>query len=192
MDTKKIIIIGKNACEGMNVKKEDRVRAGWEEKRELSIEQALSSLLSIDTNKEEYYSRDFRRELEKKINGYKQQDIKKKIHNDSTLINLEDTVSKLVACGLKCYYCEKRVKVMYRKVRDKYQWTLDRIDNDKNHSNNNTVISCLSCNLARRRRSKQAYEFHWKTKIIKVDREIIESDNQDNSDEDNSDEVDSN
>ena len=52
MDTKKIIIIGKNACEGMNVKKEDRVRAGWEEKRELSIEQALSSLLSIDTNKE--------------------------------------------------------------------------------------------------------------------------------------------
>ena len=76
---------------------------------------------------------------------------------------------------------------MYKKVRDKYQWTLDRIDNDKNHSNNNTVISCLSCNLARRRRSKEAYEFHWKTKIVKVDKEIIKSD-----DEDNSDEVDSN
>ena len=187
MDTKKITIIGKNACEGMHVKKKDRIRVGWEEKEELSIEQALSSLLSIDTNKEEDYSRNFRRELEKKINGYKQQDIKKKIHNDSTLINLEDTVSKLVACGLQCYYCGKRVKVMYKKVRDKYQWTLDRIDNDKNHSNNNTVISCLSCNLARRRRSKEAYEFHWKTKIVKVDKEIIESD-----DEDNSDEVDSN
>ncbi len=190
MESKKVIIIGKNACDSMNVNKEDRIRVGWAEKKELSMEQALSSLLSIGTPREEEYSRCFRKELDKKINGYKQQDIKKKIHDDKTLITLENTVDKLVTCGLKCYYCEKRVKVMYRKVRDKYQWTLDRINNDKNHSNDNTVISCLSCNLARRRRTKEAYEFHWKTKIIKVDREKIKSDEEDNN-EDDSDEVDS-
>ena len=35
-------------------------------------------------------------------------------------------------------------------VRDEQQWTLDRIDNDKCHSDENTVISCLKCNLQRR------------------------------------------
>mgnify|MGYP001214053353 CR=1 FL=1 len=172
METKKIVIISKNVCEGMTVKKEQRIRAGWEEKKELSIEQSLSSLLSIDTIEEEHYGRCFRKELEKKINGYKQQDIKKNIHNNTTLINLKDTVNKLITCGLKCHYCEKHVKIMYKTVRDQYQWTLDRIDNDKNHSNNNTIISCLSCNLARRKRSKDAYEFHWKTKVVKVDTKI--------------------
>ena len=114
METKKIIITSKNLCEGMTVKKDERIRAGLEEKNELSIEQSLSSLLSIDTIEEEHYGRGFRRELEKKINGYKQQDIKKKIHNDTTLINLKDTVNKLVACGLKCHYCEERLKIIYK------------------------------------------------------------------------------
>ena len=190
MESKKVIIISKDIRESVDVKKEDRIRVGWEEKQELSVEQALSSLLSIGTYREEEYSRNFRRELDKKINGYKQQDIKKKIHDEESLITLENTVNKLVACGLKCYYCEKRVKIMYRKVRDNYQWTLDRIDNDKNHSNDNTIIACLSCNLSRRRRTKKAYEFHWKTKIVKVDREIIKSDEEDINEND-SDKVDS-
>jgi len=65
MESKKIIIIGKNACDSMNVNKEDRIRVGWAEKKELSMEQALSSLLSIGTPREQEYSRCFRRELDK-------------------------------------------------------------------------------------------------------------------------------
>ena len=172
MESKKIVIIGKQACEGLTVDKKERIRSGWEEQQELTIEQSLSSLLSLNTPREAEYSRTFRRELEKKINGYKQQDIKRKLHDESTLINLKETVDKLLTCGMRCCYCDKRVKIIYRKVRDKYQWTLDRIDNDKNHSNDNTVIACLSCNLSRRRRTKEAYEFHWKTKIVKVNRVV--------------------
>lgn len=188
MESKKIVIIGK-VNEGIVCDNKDRIRKGWEDQKELSIEQALSSLLSLNTPREEEYSRTFRRELDKKINGYKQQDEKKKIHDSDTLISLEETVEKLVACGLKCCYCSKRVKIIYKKVRDKYQWTLDRIDNDKNHSNNNTVIACLGCNLSRRRRTKEAFEFHWKTKIVKVNKTIV--DNKNNSSEEVSDEVDS-
>ena len=172
MDSKKVIIIGKQACEGISAEKKERIRVGLEKQKELTIEQAMSSLLSLGTHHEEKYSRTFRTELEKKINGYKQQDIRKNLHDTATLISFKDTVNKLVLCGLKCHYCEERVKVLYRKVRDKYQWTLDRIDNDKNHSCENTVISCLSCNLSRRRRTKEAYEFHWKTKIVKVDKTV--------------------
>ena len=40
--------------------------------------------------------------------------------------------------------------VMYKNVRDPMQWTLDRKDNDDCHSKDNTLISCLKCNLQRR------------------------------------------
>tara|TARA_B100000902_G_scaffold362841_1_gene381436 strand:+ start:6274 stop:6870 length:597 start_codon:yes stop_codon:yes gene_type:complete len=183
MESKKIVIIGKQACQGLTVDKKDRIRSGLEEQQELTIEQSLSSLLSLNTVKEAEYSRTFRRELEKKINGYKQQDIKRKLHDESTLINLKETVNKLLTCGMRCCYCDKRVKVIYRRVRDKYQWTLDRIDNDKNHSNHNTVIACLSCNLSRRRRTKEAFEFHWKTKIVKVNKVVEVDDSQSTSSE---------
>ena len=47
-------------------------------------------------------------ELHKKINSYKQQDIKKDKNLDG-LISYEELLEKLVVSKLKCYYCRKDV-----------------------------------------------------------------------------------
>lgn len=89
--------------------------------------------------------------LDHKISSYKNQDIKKNKHDITTLITHEELLEKLVASKLKCFYCSKSVKILYSISRDPLQWTLDRIDNDNSHTNDNTVIACLDCNLKRRR-----------------------------------------
>ena len=104
--------------------------------------------------------------LSNKINSYKDQDIKKKINNDN-LININELIEKLLISQLKCYYCKINLFLFYSNVREDYQWTLDRIDNNINHSNNNTIISCLSCNLKRRTRNKNDFLFTKQLKIIK-------------------------
>ena len=109
-----------------------------------------------------------KREIEKKINSYKAQDIDKKIYNNLLLISLNDTVEKLVASKLKCYYCSCDVLILYKDVRANNQWTLDRIDNDQCHSNENTIISCLKCNLQRRTRDMKKFLFTKKLKINKL------------------------
>ena len=89
-------------------------------------------------------------ELGRKIQGYKGQDVKKDLHDEPSLITLEECMEKLVASRLRCYYCSCCVKILYNICRDPNQWTLDRLDNDVGHSVANTVICCLGCNLQRR------------------------------------------
>ena len=107
-------------------------------------------------------------EISRKINGYKSQDVKKNIYDEKKLVNMDNVLEKLVACKLKCYYCKIPVKVLYTKVRDDKQWTLDRIDNDICHSNSNTVICCLKCNLERRVKNSNDFVFTKQLKIKKV------------------------
>lgn len=110
-----------------------------------------------------------KREIEKKISGYKAQDIDKNIYNEELLISLNDTIEKLVESKLKCHYCKCDVLLLYKNVRDPIQWTLDRIDNDKCHSNDNTIIACLKCNLQRRTRDMNKFLFTKQLKILKQD-----------------------
>ena len=110
-----------------------------------------------------------KREIEKKINSYKSQDISKKIYNELILISLSDTIEKLVCSRLKCHYCKENVLLFYKNVRDSKQWTLDRIDNDLCHSNENTLIACLHCNLQRRTRDMEKFLFTKQLKIKKQD-----------------------
>ena len=107
-------------------------------------------------------------ELQQKINNYKQQDIKKNIYNVILLITLDELLEKLVISKLKCYYCRLNIKIMYSNVREPLQWTLDRIDNDKCHSNDNTLISCLKCNLKRRRIDCDKFIFTKQLKLKKL------------------------
>jgi len=107
--------------------------------------------------------------LDKKISGYKNQDIKKKIHDITTLITHEELLEKLVASKLKCYYCSKSVKILYSMVREPLQWSLDRLDNDNSHTKDNTVIACLDCNLKRRRRDADKFYFTKNLTIKKID-----------------------
>ncbi len=107
-------------------------------------------------------------ELIHKIQGYKGQDVKKAIHDQVTLIQIEDVLEKLVSSQLTCCYCAKPILVLYKNVREPMQWTLDRIDNDLGHTRENTCISCLKCNLQRRVMDAGKFTFTKKLKIQKV------------------------
>jgi hypothetical protein len=109
------------------------------------------------------------RELTAKLNGYKQQDVKKKMYEPSSFITMEQLQSKLIDELLTCVFCNIQVKLLYDKVRDDAQWTLDRIDNDLGHSDANTRIACLKCNLQRRRLDYD--KFHW-TKNLVITKEV--------------------
>jgi hypothetical protein len=107
-------------------------------------------------------------ELLHKIQGYKGQDQRKEIHNTETLITLEDVLVKLCDSNLTCFYCSKPIVVLYKNVREPFQWTLDRLDNDLSHTKDNTCIACLKCNLQRRVMDADKFTFTKKLKINKV------------------------
>jgi hypothetical protein len=99
------------------------------------------------------------KELNKKLAGYKQQDIKKGRYSNELFIGLEEVEVLLLECGLKCHYCLGDILVRYENVREPMQWSLDRIDNELGHNRGNLIVCCLTCNLKRRRTGKDAFLF---------------------------------
>ena len=108
-----------------------------------------------------------RREIRSKIDGYGRQDKNKGLFDKESLINLDECVGKLVACKLRCHYCKKGTTIFYEDVRQSNQWTLERIDNDLPHTSENTVISCLQCNLSRRCQNMDKFHASKEMKICK-------------------------
>jgi hypothetical protein len=109
------------------------------------------------------------KQIEKKISSYKQQDIDKKILNNEKIINLKCIIDKLIETEIKCYYCKSKMYVLYENVREPKQWTVDRINNDLGHNNDNFVLACLDCNLKRRCRSADKFLFTKQLNIIRKD-----------------------
>jgi len=107
-----------------------------------------------------------KKELHKKINSYKQQDIKKDKNLDG-LISYEELLEKLVLSKLKCYYCRKDVLLLYENNREQKQWTLDRLDNSQGHTKDNVVVCCLKCNLERRCLNDEKFLFTKQMRLIK-------------------------
>ena len=105
--------------------------------------------------------------IKSKICGYKQQDITKHKLNTDLLVSFQEVIQMLVTSEMKCCYCSDNVYVLYEKVRESKQWSLDRIDNDLGHNKGNLVISCLECNLKRRRTNKDAFMFTKNMVIVK-------------------------
>ena len=166
-NTKNIIILGKNNVENFNkIKKNKRIRTK-SYNIEYNYERELELIDNIYNNNDDSLKDIIIKEIKRKINGYKLQDIKKKIYNDDELININNIINKFYNCKLKCYYCDDNVQLFYNIVREPKQWTLDRINNDLCHSNTNTIISCLSCNIKRRLTDKDKFEFTKKLSIIK-------------------------
>ena len=97
--------------------------------------------------------------LKTKLDSYKQQDKKKAYDDYDNFITLENIIHKLVAYNMKCYYCNNKTLILFKNLRDDYQWTLDRINNYDEHSNANTRICCLKCNLQRRRKNSEKFKF---------------------------------
>lgn len=108
--------------------------------------------------------------IKTKICGYKQQDVFKKKLNEEHFVKFDDVVILLKKCEMKCHYCSEEVFILYKRVRESKQWTLDRINNDIGHNTDNLVVACLECNLKRRRTNKDAFMF---TKNMVINREGI-------------------
>ena len=109
-----------------------------------------------------------KREISRKISGYKSQDTKKGIFDPLLLVDVSIVLEKLVASKLQCHYCRNHVKVLFTGVRDPCQWTLDRIDNAHCHSSENTVVCCLKCNLDRRVLDADKFTFTKQLRITKT------------------------
>lgn len=117
-------------------------------------------------NTEPLLNNDLKHHLNEKLNGYKNQDKLKKIYDESTFIKINEIIEKLKECNMRCLYCDEKLLLFYNVVREMKQWTLDRIDNIYGHTNPNTVISCLKCNLQRKNINKEKFDFTKKLKVV--------------------------
>jgi len=106
-------------------------------------------------------------QIHKKIYGYKQQDTLKKILDENKFITFDNIVHKLIECKLNCYYCKIKMMVLYDISREMTQWSVDRIDNDLGHNIDNYHLSCLDCNLKRKRRTDDKFLFTKQLHLIK-------------------------
>ena len=122
---------------------------------------------SIEHSKKNDIKQPFLQALKKKLASYKQQDIKKNYNDYANFITLENIIEKLVSCSMKCYYCNTNTLILFKNVREESQWTLDRLNNYDEHSNLNTIICCLKCNLQRRRKNSTKFKFSKQMNIIK-------------------------
>lgn len=149
MYMKSIRITGKRNIDSIDGNKIS-IRSGQENQVVISHEGQVIWINKLYMNIEFERNTIIRSELNKKISSYKAQDIKKEIYDATKLISIDELLEKLVSSKLKCCYCNEHVKIQYNISRDPYQWTLDRKDNNECHSNINTLISCMKCNLDRR------------------------------------------
>jgi hypothetical protein len=108
-------------------------------------------------------------QINKKISGYKQQDIIKKKLNNDKFINFESVIKKMEECKLKCRYCNETMHILYDISREMKQWSVDRVDNDFGHNVDNFHLACLDCNLKRRRRTDEKFLFTKQLNIVKKD-----------------------
>ena len=106
-------------------------------------------------------------QIHKKIYGYKQQDTLKKILDEHKFITFDNIVHKLIECKLNCYYCKASMMILYDISREMTQWSVDRIDNDLGHNVDNYHLSCLDCNLKRKRRTDEKFLFTKQLHLIK-------------------------
>ena len=125
------------------------------------------TLISSLYFKNEYeYKKDISSQITKKINSYLNQDKKRKRPIDN-IISFDDTVEKLLESNLKCYYCKSNVLLLYKMIRDKMQWTLDRLNNDISHTKDNVVVCCLGCNIKRGKKNSDDYLYAKQLHIVK-------------------------
>ena len=129
--------------------------------------QEVSFINMLYLNQSFIEEKELKKNLNKKLSSYKSQDKKKNRYNEDKFITQEELVDKLFYSQLKCYYCSCHVYLFYNNNREDSQWTLERLDNKILHSNKNTVVSCLKCNLKRRTSNSKKFLFTKKMNLIK-------------------------
>ena len=119
------------------------------------------------TTENEAVSKILFQQISTKIAGYKQQDILKKRYDCKKFIDFNNIIVKLIECDLKCRYCKDSMTILYDVSREIKQWSVDRVDNDMGHNNDNYHLACLDCNLKRRRQTDKKFLFTKQLSIIK-------------------------
>jgi hypothetical protein len=138
--------------------------------KEVPFETQYNILKEVKTQYNVYnpYHKCFISQIKQKINGYFYQDEKKDKLNKQSFVDLSNVLQKLIDSNMECYYCKKKIKVLYEYVREEDQWTLERIDNKNGHNIDNIEIACLSCNLRRRTMYHERYLFTKQMNIVKI------------------------
>ena len=111
---------------------------------------------------------ELRRQVCAKISGYKSQDMKKGLFDESKFVCFDDVIKLMTSSKMQCFYCKKPSLLFYEYVRDRCQWTLERIDNSRGHNIDNVEIACLDCNLRRRTMYHERYLFTKQIGIVKL------------------------
>lgn len=89
-------------------------------------------------------------EFRSKQRGYQEQDRKRDWNPDDVLTESE-IAERMLVQKQRCWHCNTRIHVLYRDRYDPLQWSIDRLDNQKGHTRDNVVVSCMRCNLRRGR-----------------------------------------
>jgi len=154
---KKIDIIGTSQRYQMN--KVNKIKKPKIILKPIIEENVDSQLLLLTEQKDQLHdiSSFLSKQIKKKLSSYKSQDICKKRFD--SVIQYEDLIQKMKQEELKCHYCKEDMYILYEFSRENKQWTLDRINNDLGHSVDNVVLSCLDCNLKKRKKREDAYLF---------------------------------
>ena len=98
-------------------------------------------------------------QINRKLYGYKSQDIDKDKFTPEKFIDVTNVIQKMIDCENACFYCKNKVQVLYEYVREPKQWSLERLDNSQGHNTDNVVIACLECNLRRKTMHYERYVF---------------------------------
>jgi hypothetical protein len=122
---------------------------------------------NIDVNEPKYKL--VLKELQKKISGYRGQDILKELFDPAAFVDIRTAIELLYKSELLCFYCREPVKVIYENVREPKQWSLERINNQYGHNCGNLEIACLSCNVRRGTMYHERYVFTKQMSIVKKD-----------------------
>ncbi len=112
-------------------------------------------------------------QIHQKLYGYKQQDIHKRLYDQSKFLTLNSVLTSMIQCGLKCYYCDCNMLVLYDISRESKQWTVDRIDNSLGHNVDNFYLACLDCNLRRRCRNDDKFLFTKQLRLVKLNNDSL-------------------
>lgn len=96
-------------------------------------------------------------EFRAKRRGYQEQD-KRRGWNPTRVLTENEIAEIMLVQKQKCFHCGTRVHVLYRDRYDPFQWSVDRLDNDKGHIRDNVVVSCMRCNLKRGTQSVRCFK----------------------------------
>ena len=169
--SKKIVITGKRNIDSLS--NNDKKRVDSEKWNKLDLFKDIDMKKQIEyINRlyldDEYDGKEYiKKEVQRKLRGYKNQDRKKEVFDKRYFISYDELLEKLVVSKLKCYYCRCECKLMYENIREKKQWTLDRLDNDQGHNRDNVVVSCLECNVKKGTMDDEKFKFAKQMRIIK-------------------------